>query len=215
MNKKCLKIGHLFLLVALLILAAGCATVSTSGDYTLDSGQTLQGNLVITSGNGTLEEDSLVTGDVLMTSGDLQVDGEINGNIVLFSGAVSLGPEAIIHGDIWGTSGDVQRADGAEVRGQILTSQSIFRFGDGFFASLFGLICGLPLLLIGGLIVLVIVLRRGRDAKSSPVPAAQPQASVTFEDSSLKLKKLREMLDNGLITEDDYEAKKTEILANL
>lgn len=215
MNEKSLNIHHLLLLGAFLILAAGCATVSTSGDYNLDSGQTLQGNLVITSGNGTLEEDSLVTGDVLMTSGDLQADGEIEGDIILTSGRVFLGPRAIVHGDIWGTSGNVQQADGAEVRGQILTNQSTFRFGGGFFASLIGLICGLPLLLIGGLIVLVVVLRSGRGAKSSPAPAVQPQAPAPSEDPSLKLKKLKEMLDSGLITEDDYEAKKTEILAKM
>ena len=44
MSKKILKIRHLLLLGAFLFLAVGCTTVSTSGDYTLPSGQTLQGN---------------------------------------------------------------------------------------------------------------------------------------------------------------------------
>ncbi len=211
MNKKSLNIRYLLLLGALLLLVVGCTTVSTSGDYTLDSGQTLRGNLVITSGNATLEEDSRVTGDVLMTSGNLRADGEIKGNIILFSGEVSLGPAAIVYGDIKGTSGEVQQAEGAQVRGQISTNQSSFRIGWGFFVSLFILIFVLPLVLIGGLIFLVVVLRRGRSTSS----ATQPQTSAPSEDPIQKLKQLKALLDKELITEAEYEAKKAEILADI
>ena len=211
MNIKSLKTSWIILIVTL--FAAGCTTVSTSGDYKLESGQTVQGNLVITSGNAVLEEGSLVTGDVLMTSGNLQVDGEIEGDIVLSSGNVSLGPEAVVHGNIYGTSGNVNQAEGAEVRGQISTNQSTFRIGGGFFASLIGCLCGLPLLLIGGLILLVFLVRRGRSDGSQPTPAAQSPSPP--DDPTQKLKQLKELLDQDLITEAEYEAKKAEILADM
>lgn len=213
MSKKTLKITYLMIIGALLLLATGCATVSTSGGYTLESGRTLRGNLVITSGVATLEEGSRVTGNVLMTSGNLQVDGEIDGDIVMFSGNISLGPEAIVHGDIRGTSGTVQPAEGAQVLGQISTNQSAFRIGWGIFASLFALFCILPLVLIGGLILLVVAVRRGRRTSQPPVPAAQPQVPTPSEDPAQKLKQLKQMLDDGLIAEADYETKKAEILA--
>ncbi|UCC53636.1 MAG: polymer-forming cytoskeletal protein [Anaerolineaceae bacterium] len=208
MNTKSLKISWIILIVTL--FAVGCTTVSTSGDYKLESGQTVQGNLVITSGNALLEEGSLVTGDVLMTSGNLHADGKIRGDIVLTSGNVSLGPEAVVHGNIYGTSGNVDQAEGAEVRGQISTNQSTFRIGGGFFASLLGCICGLPLLLIGGLILLVALIRRGRNGSSQPTPAAQSPSPP--DDSAQKLKQLKALLDQDLITEAEYEAKKAEIL---
>ena len=68
-----------------LLLTTGCMTVSTSGDYTLRSGETLRGNFVMTSGETTLEEGSRITGDVFMTSGTLNVEGQVDGDIVFSS----------------------------------------------------------------------------------------------------------------------------------
>lgn len=209
MIKNQLGILKILVLGVILLLTTGCATISTSGDYTLESGRTLRSNLVITSGDSTLEEGSRVTGNVLMTSGHLQVDGEVDGNVVMFSGNVSIGPEGIVHGDIRGTSGTVQQ-DGqtSQVEGQIELEQSTFTIGAGFFASLFGLICGLPLAVIGAVIFLVVAFRRGRIPDEPLEPAAG-------EGSAQKLKELKQMLDDGLITDDEYEAKKAELLAGM
>ena len=205
---------HLFLLGMLLLLAVGCTTVSTSGNYTLPSGQTLPGNLVITSGNATLEAGSIVTGDVLMTSGNLFVDGEVNGDIVITSGNVSLGPEAIVHGDIRGTSGNVEQADGAQVLGQVSTSQSTFSIGFGFFGSFFLLCCLLLLIVLGGLVVLGVVLRRGRSSAPELAPTV-PETPDTPKDPSARLKQLKRLFDDGLITEAEYEDKKAESLGDM
>ena len=202
------RLATLFFLGLFSLLVVGCTTVSTSGNYTLNSGETLRGNLVITSGNATLEEDSRVTGDVLITSGNLDVDGEIDGNVIMSSGNISLGPDAVIHGDIRTTSGNVDQADGAQVEGQISTNQSTFSFGSGFIASLIGFLCLLPLVLIGGLVLLMVVLVRRR-------PTAVPEKPTAPEPATEKLKQLKQMLDEGLITEKEYEAKKSEILADM
>lgn len=201
----------LILLVLFILLASGCATVSTSGNYTLPSGQTLRGNLVSTSGNTTLEKNSRVTGNVLVTSGNLVVDGEVDGDIISTSGTITLGSEAVIHGNIWGTTGTpVQQAQGAVVEGQILTDQSSFRISGSFIASLVCLFCILPLALLAGLILIIALLVRRRPAT---VEKAPPSAEA--ETATQKLKQLKQMLEDGLITEAEFEAKKAEILGGM
>jgi hypothetical protein len=106
----------LILLGLSVLLVAGCSGRSvTSDDYTLESGQTLRGDLTVFSGDVTLEQGSHVTGNVYMTSGDLVANGEIDGDIFLTSGNVALGYEAVVHGHILTTSGDIHRAEGSRV----------------------------------------------------------------------------------------------------
>ena len=106
----------LVLLTLLALLASGCADkVVSSGEFTLQSGETLNGDLEIKSGNVTLEEGSRVTCDVIMKSGKLHANGEIDGDIVMSSGDLYLGPKAIVHGDIENTSGNIHRAEGSRI----------------------------------------------------------------------------------------------------
>jgi uncharacterized membrane protein len=195
----------LILFVLFSLLASGCATASTSGDYTLQSGNTLRGDLYITSGNASLEEGSHVTGSVIMTSGNLKANGEIGGTIHISSGEVILGPTAIVHGNIRGTSGNVSQAEGSQVEGQILMDLSNFAFGSPIILGILIRYCLLPLLVIGLLIFLLVFFTRRRPADIAP-----PDPSS--EDPKRKLTQLKEMLDEGLITESEYEAKKAEIL---
>ena len=202
---------RLYLIILLAVITfseAACATVSTSGDYTLQHGKTLRGNLVVTSGNATLEEASRVTGDAFITSGNLEVNGEVDGNILVTSGNISLGPEAIVKGNITATSGNINQAEGAQVKGEIAANQSTFTIGGRFFARLFGLFCLFPLLMIGGLIFLLVALTRRK-------PTAVSEKSVPSETAIQKLKELKQMLAEDLITEAEYEAKKAEILADM
>jgi hypothetical protein len=73
----------------------------------------------------------------------------------------------------------------------------------------------LPLILLGALILLLVVLRRGRGTAPPSPPADAPKAPVAPEDPTFKLMQLKQMLDDGYITEADYEAKKAEILADM
>lgn len=202
------RLYPIIFLVIVVFLTVGCATVSTSGNYTLQSGKTLRGNLVVTSGNATLGEDSRVTGDVFITSGNLEANGEVDGDILVTSGNVTLGPEALVKGSITATSGNINQAEGAQVQGQIATNQSTFTIGGGFIARLFGLFCLLPLLLIIGMIFMVAASLR----KNPTAVSAKPAVNITATE---KLKQLKQLLDEGLVTEAEYEAKKAETLANM
>jgi predicted flap endonuclease-1-like 5' DNA nuclease len=86
-------------------------------DYTLHSGETLDGNLAVLGGNATLEQDSLVLGDVSVAGGNLVVDGRISGNVTMLGGALQLNETAVIEGNLATFAGSVSRAPGAQVQG--------------------------------------------------------------------------------------------------
>lgn len=196
---------RMFLTIAVLMLT-GCATISTNGGYTLRSGETLRGMLIVTSGTTTLEEGSRVTGDVYMTSGVLNVHGRIDGDIIFTSGEVNLAPTSVLNGDAKGTSGGVHVEDGAQVKGQISSSQNTFRISSDFFVRLFATICFLPLIFI--VAVVFLLGRRKKSRKDSP-RSFQPQTT------SAMLQQLKQMLEDGLITDADFESKKAEILSSM
>jgi len=204
-----MKIRHLLILSLIAFLSAGCMTISTNGDYTLNSGRTLRGDLIMTSGETTLEEGSRITGDVIMTSGTLNVDGQVDGNIFYSSAkSINLGSHSVVGGDIKGTSGDVYRSEGARVDGEI-SGDHTFTLDAGFFARIFALLCGIPLALIGGLVYLFSFRRKKGNGINT-----EPTDFGTL-DVPAKLKQLKQMKEEGLISEADYEAKKTDILKDL
>jgi hypothetical protein len=50
----------------------------------------------------------------------------------------------------------------------------------------------------------------------APAPVVAPVAATTAaEDAQTKLQQLKSLLDQGLITESDYEAKKADILSKM
>jgi hypothetical protein len=76
------------------------------------------------------------------------------------------------------------------------------------------LYCVLPIsLLIAIMIILGVWLGRASKRRTE-IPQAPP-APVVSEDAQGKLQKLKAMLDEGLISEADYEAKKTDILSKM
>jgi hypothetical protein len=85
--------------------------------YTLHSGDTLKGDLVIFGGSVTLEEDSRVTGSVVLIGGNLTIDGEIDGDLVVIGGSPTIGQTGRVRGDattIGGhLGGDLDRISGS------------------------------------------------------------------------------------------------------
>lgn len=86
-------------------------------NYTLRSGEVLDGNLAILGGTAQIEPDATVRGDVTVAGGVLTVDGRITGNLSLMGGTVRLNETAVVEGDLASFAGSVERATGAEVRG--------------------------------------------------------------------------------------------------
>ena len=118
----------LFLLIPGRALAAGPDNILTDqfvfGDnYTLESGETLNGNLIVFGGNATLEQDSFVNGFILLFGGNLEVNGTVDGSITLFGGNVMLGPTAVVEGDINTLGGSIDQDPNAVVEGQVNRNQ--------------------------------------------------------------------------------------------
>lgn len=199
----------IFVLMLFATLASGCGSMSTSGDYTLGSGQTLRGDFLITEGVATLKEGSRVTGNVILTSGELRLetDAIVGGSVVMFSGDVYLAPGSVVRGNVIRTSGDIHQEEGALIQGQV--SSNIAGFIASYIVRLISLYCVLPLVFLGvviGVAVYLVRRRRGQRLVEAPAPSGEP---------TQKLRQLKAMLDEGLITEEEYEAKKAEILSGM
>jgi hypothetical protein len=89
--------------------------------FTLESGETLDGSLIILGGVVLLEKDSFVNGDVVVFGGNLTVKGEVDQNLVAIGGVVTLEETAVVYGDLVAPASVFKRAEGAQIFGQIIT----------------------------------------------------------------------------------------------
>ena len=205
------------------LLLSGCMSASFEGNYVVQPGDTLRGNLFVTSGSVLLQEGSRVTGTIILTSGALHVgpNAEVGGDVVLTSGALYMAEGAVVHGDVILSSEDiqVQQDPGSTIEGVI--TYNIVPFATTFIAKGIFLFCVLPLVLLVALILLLgMWLGRSSKKKTQVVEAqasaqAPAPAPVMTEDAQTKLQQLKSLLDQGLITESDYEAKKADILSKM
>jgi cytoskeletal protein CcmA (bactofilin family) len=132
-----MKRSNIFILSALLIclLATPASALAApldiplrddkvvfQGTYTLESGETLSGSLLVLGGIVEVEEGALVTGDVVVLGGNVKINGELRGSLVAVAGVVSISDSVVIEGDLIAPASVVQRDDGAEIRGQIITN---------------------------------------------------------------------------------------------
>lgn len=123
-------IRTLVLLTVLLFIArpAHAWQGSTDGrviigqNFTLRSGEQVNGDLVVIGGQATVENTANVSGDIVVIGGSLQLDGEISGNAVVIGGLVSLGSQSSVAGDLVAVGGTVQRAEGARIGGNLVTN---------------------------------------------------------------------------------------------
>jgi len=90
--------------------------------FTLQSGETLHGDLVVFGGSATIEEGAKVDGNTLLFGGNLVINGEVTGDVALAGGSVSLGAHAHLHGNLSTVGASLDRADGSQVDGQIFNT---------------------------------------------------------------------------------------------
>ena len=90
------------------------------GDVQVQDGGLIRGNLIVYSGDIAVDSGGSVEGDVTSFSGDVEVEGRVTGSVSAWSGDVRLGDEAYVGGDISVMSGDINRAHGSAVEGNIV-----------------------------------------------------------------------------------------------
>ena len=94
------------------------------GDVTIEEGASVNGSLAVFGGDTTLAEDAVISGDVALIGGDMQTDGTIDGDIVVLGGELSLGETALVEGDVTKIGGDLEQAPGATINGEIIEEDS-------------------------------------------------------------------------------------------
>jgi len=90
--------------------------------FTLQSGQTLDGDLVVFGGEATIEENATVKGNVAIIGGSLVMNGSATGDAVVIGGLMTMGDKSSVAGNVTTVGGSLQRAAGAQVGGQIVTN---------------------------------------------------------------------------------------------
>lgn len=126
--KISLRLASLALLLALVFLpvqSAAAQGINFDGQvifgqsYTLKSGNSMDGDLLVFGGSAAIEEGATVNGDVIIFGGSLSVDGEVTGNIAVTGGTVSLSATAHVYGDLATVGATLNRTEGSQIDGQI------------------------------------------------------------------------------------------------
>jgi len=132
--KNSIKLFTLMLALALLLLPTSAAyarglsgslldgRVIFGDNFTLESGDTLTGDLVVFGGNVTVEEDAVVRGDMVVIGGNVNLSGTVTGSAVSIGGSTSMSGTAIIQGDLVTVGGALARDPGSKVEGEVVTN---------------------------------------------------------------------------------------------
>ena len=62
---------------------------------------------------------------------------------------------------------------------------------------------------------LLSAMQSAHDAPAAPAPVAQPAAPAAAPDVAAQLQQLASLRDSGILTEEEFTAKKTELLGRL
>ncbi len=133
------KLITLFLLMGMLFIPLTPASaegpafdgrVVFGQSFTLENGNTLDGDLLVFGGSAEIEEDATVNGNIILFGGDLTVDGNVTGDVSVTGGEVFLGSAAHIFGDLITVGATLEKADSAQVDGQIYNTATSWVGGN-------------------------------------------------------------------------------------
>ncbi len=103
--------------------AASPNAVVIGNNYTLESGETLNDDLLILGGNVYLMNGSTVNGNIVLFGGSIDAAGTVNGEIVVFGGTVNLANTFVLHGDLITAGTSVNRDPTAQIFGQTISGE--------------------------------------------------------------------------------------------
>ena len=133
-----------FILIPLILI--GCTVVPSQNNhddgtliigevYTLESGKTINGNLVVIGSSFIMEEDTQVLGDISLIGSTTQIGGQVIGDVFAFAGSSTLEISGVIDGDLNQVFHKLNQRDGSTITGEISTfsnPQTIQPFWSGF-----------------------------------------------------------------------------------
>lgn len=92
---------------------------------TIESGETVRGDVVAFGGPVTVERGAEVDGNVIAWGGPVTIAGQVTGDVTAWGGPVNLQDSAVVKGDVITIGGPIRRSPGAVVEGEITEG---FRF---------------------------------------------------------------------------------------
>lgn len=119
------RIAIVLVIVLLLALPAGAALAAPAFDTVVESGETINNDVIVLDGDLEVESGAVVNGDVIVFNGDAFVDGTINGDLVLFNGDLETDEDATLNGDCVLVNGAVHGDAAAGFRCTNIEGQAI------------------------------------------------------------------------------------------
>jgi hypothetical protein len=126
--KKFLYAIPILILLLLPITSAQAFTGHLDGrvvfgqSFTLDSGETLDGDLVVFGGAVSIEDNAKVNGNIVVIGGSLAMNGSATGDAVVIGGVMTMGGQSSVAGNVTTVGGSLNRAEGAQIGGEIVTN---------------------------------------------------------------------------------------------
>jgi len=108
----------ILIVVVILLLAVPASTVLAEPyfDTVVETGETINNDVIVFDGDLEVEESAVVNGDVVVFNGDAAIDGTVNGDLVIFNGDLDAGSQARIQGDCVLLNGDVDNQSPRNIR---------------------------------------------------------------------------------------------------
>ena len=120
------------LLLAMVLLPTGSVYAQGPGpgngrvmfgtNITIASDEPFDGDLVLFGGNVTVEADAILNGDLVVIGGNIVSNGLLDGDVVVVGGQLKLEETAVVSGDVVLVGGQIQRAEGAEIMGDLVNN---------------------------------------------------------------------------------------------
>lgn len=130
-STKLNRLAWLVLLALVLALALPASALAAQpredkivfgGTYTLASGETLDGSLVVLGGAALLEPGSRVSGDAVVVGGTLRSSGEVSGSVIGVGGLMTLEEGALVNGDVVVLGAQFDREPGVRILGEVVNT---------------------------------------------------------------------------------------------
>lgn len=129
-----IKFRTMVLLLLLSLLLVPTSSVQAQGpgpgngqvlfgtNFTLESGETFDGDLVLFGGNVIIEDDATLNGNLVVIGGQVESNGELNGDLVVVGGQIKLDESAFVGGDVVTVGGQLQKEEGAVIDGTVVNN---------------------------------------------------------------------------------------------
>ena len=111
-------------LLPITVFAATPYDVVLGNSYTLETGETLNDDLVIMGGTVRLMEGSTINGNVVLLGGSLDAAGLVNGDVLVLGGTVNLASTFVLTGNLFTAGASVNQDPGAQIKGEIQSGEN-------------------------------------------------------------------------------------------